>query len=138
MKKRIKLLLVIIWMIFIFIMSQMDDTISSSQSGFFVNIITSIFKVNNIETLSIIIRKLAHFTEYFILGILILNLFIDSKKALFLSILICLIYAISDEVHQIFVPGRAGKIMDVMIDLFGSLIGIFILKAYKNLTKYKK
>ena len=75
MKKRnINLILVIIWMLFIFIMSSMNSDESTLQSNFIVNIIANILNINNINLLSIIVRKLAHFTEYLILGILLYRL----------------------------------------------------------------
>lgn len=54
------------------------------------------------------------------------------KDILKLSILICMLYACSDEIHQLFVSGRSGKVLDVCIDTFGSLMGIFI---YNKLRK---
>ena len=65
----------LLWMFLIFIMSSFDATESTNQSNFIVNIITNIFKIENIELLSFIIRKLAHFTEYLILGLLVANMF---------------------------------------------------------------
>ena len=87
MKNKINILLVITWMILIFIMSSFNSTESSNQSGFIVNIISSIFHINNIELLSLIIRKLAHFTEYFILGLLVYNMFHSYNKKAYISII---------------------------------------------------
>lgn len=130
MKNIRNLIIVIIWMLLIFIMSSFDATESANQSNFIVNIITDIFKIENIELLSFIIRKLAHFTEYLILGFLTINMLNknDISKKYLISILICIIYATSDEIHQIFVPGRACQIRDILIDSIGSITGVYLYK----------
>lgn len=137
MKNKPSTVLVAIWMIIIFLMSSFDATESANQSNFIVNIINNIFKIENIELLSFIIRKLAHFTEYLILGFLTINMLNknDISKKYLLSILICIIYATSDEIHQIFVPGRACQIRDVLIDSIGSITGVYL---YKLISKRKK
>ena len=111
-------------------MSSFDATESANQSNFIVKIINNIFKIENIELLSFIIRKLAHFTEYLILGFLTINMLNknDISKKYLLSILICIIYATSDEIHQLFVPGRACQLIDILIDSIGSIIGIYLYK----------
>lgn len=111
----------------IFTMSSFDATKSTSQSNYIVNILSNIFNINNINTLSIIVRKLAHFTEYIILGILVYNLIYSYNKKIYISIIICIIYAISDEIHQLFVPGRSCQITDILIDSMGSVTGIILL-----------
>ena len=128
MKKKLSLLSVLIWMIFIFIMSSFDASESSAQSNIIVNFISNIFNINNIEFLSLIIRKLAHFTEYFILGILTYNLIKNYRKKYYIAIIICIIYAISDEIHQIFIPGRSCQITDILIDSIGAITAIYICK----------
>ena len=132
MKKNIKLLLVILWMIFIFVMSSFNANDSSNQSNFIVNIIANIFKINDISLLSFIIRKLAHFTEYFILGVLLYNYLLEYHKSHYLGIVICLLYAISDEVHQLFVIGRSCQVRDIIIDCLGSIIGIYLFKRIRK------
>ena len=131
-KNKISLLLVILWMIFIFVMSSFDATSSSNQSNFIVDIITSIINIKDIGLLSLIIRKLAHFIEYFILGILVINFITRYDKKIIIAILLCIIYATSDEIHQIFVPGRSCQIIDIVIDSLGSIMGIYL---YKLITK---
>jgi VanZ family protein len=93
--------------------------------------------VANIEQ---IIRMLGHFTEFFLLGlfvILFINTYKISKKKIYLFALVfCLIYSISDEIHQIFVPGRAFEIADMAINIAGSAAGI-LLFALINKMAYK-
>jgi len=126
MKKYFKLILVIIWMIFIFMMSAFSATESGSQSYLIAAFVGKLFHIKNITLLIFIIRKLAHFTEFLILGILVSNWLKNYNKKLCLSVFICTIYAISDEVHQIFVPGRSCEVRDMLIDVLGAIIGIFI------------
>lgn len=137
-KKIISLILVIIWMIFIFVMSSFDGNESSTQSNFIVNFIVNVFNINNVDIISLIIRKLAHFTEYLILGILVSNMMIHFDKKCYISIIICIIYAISDEFHQMFVPGRNSQIYDMIIDIFGSLTGIILFNILMKFKKNKK
>lgn len=129
MKNKFNIILVIIWMSIIFILSSYNGNDSSEQSGVIVNFLANILNINNIELLNLIIRKFAHFTEYSILGFLVMNLVKDyNKKYIIISIITCIIYAVSDEVHQLFVPGRSCQLMDVLIDSFGSIIGIYLYK----------
>lgn len=136
-KKITSILLVIIWMTLIFIMSSFNSVDSSNQSNFIVEIICNIFNIKNIEILSIIIRKTAHFTEYFILGLFVYNMVHTYNKKIYLAIIICVLYAISDEIHQIFVPGRQFKIIDICIDSIASILSISILNI-KNKINSKK
>ncbi len=136
MKKQLSIILVLIWMIIIFIMSSFNAEDSANQSNFIVNIIANILNINNISLLCLIIRKLAHFTEYLILGTLVINMFTKNNisRSYLLSIILCVIYATSDEIHQLFIPGRACQIKDILIDSVGSITGIYL---YKLLIKRK-
>jgi VanZ family protein len=75
-----------------------------------------------------IVRKFAHFSIYFVLGLLVTNAFVRSGvrgfKAFIFSLVFCILYAVSDEVHQLFVPGRGAQVTDVLIDSLGALVGI--------------
>ena len=132
--KKISIILVIIWMILIFIFSNMNGTLSSMQSDGIVTEIANIFNYSgNLDILSIIVRKLAHFTEYLVLGILVLNAckYNNVKDMLKLSILICILYALGDEIHQLFIRGRSGEILDVLIDTLGGFTSSFIYTIFK-------
>ena len=61
-----------------------------------------------------------------------------SKARALLTLAICFLYAVSDEVHQVFVPGRAGRISDVMIDTSGAVLGILLVFSVIQLIKYRK
>lgn len=133
MKKKINLILIIIWMIFIFVMSSFNANESANQFNIIVHYISYLFNINNLELLSFIVRKIAHFSEYLILGILIYNYCLR----LDLSTLLCLLYALSDEIHQIFIPGRSCQIRDIIIDLLGAIFGILILHLYNKRKRRK-
>jgi len=83
------------------------------------------------------VRKFAHFFAYMILGIFVSNGFkkSGSKNVFLLSFVICAIYAVSDELHQLYVPGRGCRIKDVIIDSAGALSGIFLSKEYFRLSR---
>lgn len=75
------------------------------------------------------VRKMAHATEYAILGCLLtkLCLSLSMKKAYMWSWLMGSAYAATDEFHQLFVPGRSGQITDVMLDSVGCLTGCLLI-----------
>lgn len=83
------------------------------------------------------IRDVMHFFEYAVLGILTwlsVETFNTGRKK-FVTIIFCVLYACSDEIHQIFVPGRGASIYDVIIDACGSLIGLgicLLIRKYKR------
>lgn len=116
-KKCVSIILVIIWMSVIFIMSSFDGSVSSSQSNFIVDKLVNIFNIENTDIVSLIVRKLAHYMEYLILGVLMINMFsefdIKINTKYIIAIIICIIYASSDEIHQIFIAGRCFAIRDI-------------------------
>lgn len=142
MNKQIKQMLilpVIIWMIIIFKFSNEPATVSGNTSSNVTKIIVSIFtskditeeqKNELIEKLDPMIRKLAHFSLYTIGGILILlyiNIYkLEESKKIVYSIAIGSIYSCTDEIHQIFIPGRSGEFTDVMLDSIGIATGVCI------------
>lgn len=150
--KVVKICFLILWMALIFSFSNQKDIESSSLSdGFIDRTVVKIYKVFNenvtkekeneiIEKYTYPIRKLAHYTLYFVLGILAFLVVEDysiNKKLIIYSLLICFLYACSDEFHQLFVIGRSAQVLDVIIDTFGSLCSICILYIFKE-KKSKK
>lgn len=120
----------IIWMIFIFIMSNTNGNDSSSQSNFFANIILQFINIDK-ETLTFLIRKLAHMSEYAILALFTYYALIKiafNKRIIFqITFLISFLYACSDEFHQLFISGRSGQFTDIIIDSTGCLIMLLFL-----------
>ena len=78
-----------------------------------------------------IIRKLAHFSIYAVLGLLLMSLAITfdytNKKRILLCLLIGILYASLDEFHQSFTPGRTALVTDVLIDTLGVITGSLIV-----------
>ena len=72
----------------------------------------------------LVLRKLAHATEFAVLGFLLLRALGREQPALALGIA----YAITDELHQHFVPGRLASPLDVLVDAVGVTIGVFVLR----------
>lgn len=89
-----------------------------------------------------IIRKLAHFTIYTILGLLLMSLTetfdFTNKKRLLLSVLIGFIYACLDEFHQSFTPGRTPLFTDVFIDTLGVIVGSLIVLICVKIIQNKR
>lgn len=139
-RKVLYTILVVIWMITIFYFSNQQGTGSSRTSKKVASIIVNICDIKNEMTefkkeevmvqIEPIIRKIAHYTIYTFGGILLINCAFayikDKKRAILYSSIIGIVYATSDEIHQIFVAGRSGRIEDVLIDSIGVFTGIAI------------
>ena len=118
-------------MLLIFLHSAMPADMSSAESGFLVGILIKLFHQSvSAETLTFITRKAAHFTEYLLLG-LTLRWGLDSS--LLHVWLIGAAYAVTDEIHQLFVPGRSCEFRDICIDAIGVLAGVLLMKVVKCL-----
>lgn len=76
------------------------------------------------------IRKAAHMTEYAVLGFLLVGALIYKRQKYKLnavaSLLVAVVYAVSDEIHQYFVPGRACRLYDVGFDSAGAFVGVLV------------
>lgn len=133
--KYIKLILLISWMALVFSFSakEADESTLTSQSAgsFLASVVIPEFNRWNpakqqdfVENIDFFVRKSAHFTEYMVLGIL-WTLYWDSRKRR--SFLCGSLYAVTDEVHQLFVAGRSCQITDMLLDSAGVAAGIFFL-----------
>lgn len=150
MKKKLKfwifLIVSISWMTVIFLYSSKNAEISSQNSNRVGMIVGRIF-VPHFEDLSEAeqwafagridkpVRKTAHACEYAVLGFLIMGTVlsytigteISRRRRIiraFGAWLFSTVYAVSDELHQYFVPGRTCKITDVCIDSAGAMLGV--------------
>ncbi len=145
-KKCLSWILVIFWMVIIYLLSAQpaneSELLSSGIADWTSQLFNRALPNLNIETLHLIIRQLAHFAIYLVLGVLLLNALnqneTDDRVNFALALLISLLYAISDEIHQMYVPGRVGQIYDVLIDFVGSIIGIKIFIICNNFIKNRK
>ena len=164
MRAKIKIHIAITFavMAFIFIQSALPGDLSGAESGLLVNILHEITGIDP-NILSILVRKIAHFTEYMILGICLQknaddwrknanssnsnarssnsntgdcnNARTNSDKAYGSALAIKYslyawaagaIYSVTDEIHQMFVPGRACAPLDMLIDSAGVAAGVII------------
>lgn len=140
-------------MALIFFFSSQSATLSSKTSSGITRkiaeVVAAIIRSDNVkciqDLLHAFVRKAAHFALFFILALSVANtvfqLFgIEKMKLFTVTAIFCLFYAITDEVHQMFVPGRAAMLNDILVDFFGSICGggIFILLRYfyKRRKKY--
>ena len=134
-KKRRYALITLLIMLFIFIQSALPGDLSGKESGMIAVFLAKLFG-KNLAVFSVFVRKVAHFTEYAMLGI-----------SMFLYVKECLrerkrpavgarygivwaagtFYAATDEFHQLFVPGRSGQFSDVLIDSAGVLGGVLLM-----------
>ena len=128
---------VIAWMTIIFLFSADDGDISSYKTNQLLLILLDRFRFIFSEALlenTLLIRKLAHFFEFFVLGLLAANAFLvtlgpGKLRIASYSFTLCTVYAVTDELHQIFVPGRVASVWDVLIDAGGATLGILLFIA---------
>ena len=144
--KFLNIILIIIWMIIIFNFSGQIGTESGNTSRKFTVQIIKILTGKSlsihepfVDNLQSIIRKLAHFSIYTVGGFLIMNYQYGTNKKEYRKILYSIIfggsYAITDEIHQIWVPGRSGNIFDVGIDTLGVVTGVLIYITFRKILK---
>ena len=154
--RAILIILLLATFVRIFCFSNQNGTKSSGVSRKFTEIVTSnIKKVQNmpksekelfLEHTEKIIRKLAHFSIYTVVGLLMMSLMstykLKQNKRIWTSFMVGVLYASSDEIHQYFVPGRSARVFDVMIDSAGVCLGIciviFVLWIARKVMERKK
>ncbi len=136
-KKVIAWLLFVSWLILIFYFSNQPGSISSDLSNNVLKTILNNLAISNFAVLAGILRKLAHFSEYFILSFLTLNLVkqykVVSPYDFILVMFFCFFYASSDEFHQLFIENRTASFLDVLLDYSGSLLYLTIIGFKRNL-----
>jgi len=163
--RKIVIILCLFWMGFIFYMSSTNGQISHQESNKVVDLIentkvklqdkvgnettneNSLVDKNTINVqqakenkLDYVIRKNAHAFLYMILAFLVSSIFFvfskRGKDAIVYILFICLFYAVTDEFHQSFIPGRGSLVSDVLVDFGGALIGLaFFYIAYYKIYK---
>lgn len=98
---------------------------------------TANLQLAKLNELDHIVRKNAHGFLYMVLAIFVsCALFLNNKKgkdAVIYILFICLFYAVTDEFHQSFIPGRTSMVSDILVDFAGSLLGLiaFYFVYYK-------
>lgn len=129
---------VVAWMALIFSFSMETAAESSETSGGLIRYfmeryldgfteLTPDEQFMKIESVSKFVRKSAHFAVFAVLGFLtfaaLRSCDLSGKRAFLPAVLIGALYAVSDEIHQTFVPGRAGMVRDVILDTCGVVTG---------------
>jgi VanZ family protein len=130
---------VIFWAALIFIGS--SSLLSASNTSIAVRIAHWLFPQAGqatLRTIHFLVRKCGHFMEYAVLGLLAARAFRTSSRELlrsrwfWMSLLLVVLYALSDEFHQSFIPSRRASIYDSMIDSAGGLTGLLIYRARRS------
>lgn len=141
MKKTISIISLILWMIIIFSFSSADANKSTGTSD---KVMTTMIEIKDkitdqetpisekeiiVKNSSFYVRKIAHITEYLILGLLMFNALKQFNILnIYYAIILCILYSCTDEFHQLFINGRSGSFRDVLIDTTGILLGTYLYK----------
>ena len=136
MKKRIVYpILLVALMGFIFFMSAQPADDSTETSSRFCTLAAHLLidgfdrfsdavQYQIVDGLAFVVRKAAHFTEYGLMGFLWYLWLRDRRWGMAAAFGASALYAVSDEIHQRFVPGRSCEVRDVLVDTSGALAGI--------------
>ncbi|WP_330112124.1 VanZ family protein (plasmid) [Cetobacterium somerae] len=137
-REKVFRVLSIIVMLFIFWFSHQDAKESARQSTYVKKQMNKVIS----KGVKFNIRKNAHFFIYMVLGMSLLLSRENAGKREILEIVgFVILYSISDEYHQSFMPGRAASFRDVCIDILGGISGILVVKMMfhtKNIDLYEK
>lgn len=138
MKLLVSYVLLFGWMVVIFLLSSEGHDVSTERSDAVVRVLQTFGISGPVDVLTFIARKSAHTVAYLILGLLAYNVLRQYKLSgytqIAVSIGVVMLYAMSDELHQLYVPGRSGELRDVAIDSVAGVIGV--LMAYFISHKY--
>jgi VanZ family protein len=123
----------VLWgaVIFVFSTDLFSDTHTAGVVGPRLRFLFPGLSPENLDRIHFFIRKFGHFSEYFILTVLLMralrqeNAGRTERRHLLISFAIATLYAISDEFHQSFVRSRGANVIDVLIDMCGGISGIF-------------
>ena len=130
----ISLIIVLALFVLIFCLSHENGEDSTETSSWFTALINFILPFPVSEST---VRTLAHFSEFACLSFFMNNLFVAYKDKLtpIIACTLSFLYAVSDEIHQIFVPGRACQFIDMMVDLAGIISGMAVYVVIYALVK---
>jgi len=119
----------VVWLAFISFASS-DSFNAGNTSRIIGPLVLWLFPNTSAETLAtihFITRKLAHFTEYAILGFLAARAFRPYPRWFLISAVLIVVYALLDEYHQSFVPSRTASVFDSLIDMAGGLTALIVI-----------
>lgn len=138
---RRRLIWVALWMTVIFLFSAQTAQSSRKTSTAVVDRVVSVSQADtrpsakeeperqlDRDLLNAVIRKAAHLGEYAVLSVLVAyaiwDLDLPKKAKWILPAAVSSLYAVTDEVHQYFVPGRSCRLVDIGVDTCGAILGI--------------
>ena len=127
----------VVWLVFISFASS-DSFNAANTSRIIGPLVLWLFPNTSPETLAtihFITRKVAHFTEYAILGFLAARAFRIHQRWFLISLLLIVAYALIDEYHQSFVPSRTASIFDSFIDMAGGLSALIFVSRKRAKTQ---
>ncbi len=124
-------------MVTIFILSAQNSNDSAETSGALISWIERLFELGISQD---VIRTAAHFCEYAGLGFSVINFLYAFRNIVspVLAVTIAWGYALTDEIHQIFVPGRAFQLIDLTVNFFGILLGIGVFVLIVLISEIRK
>jgi VanZ family protein len=141
--KFIGFLIVIVWLFVIFAFSAMNANTSSSITKVAISFLDSLredskfidlilTKLTQEHSIVYVVRKLAHITVFFVLELVVYSFLrivfrFNVTKALIFSAGFSILYAFTDEFHQLFVSGRSAEFKDVFIDSIGVTLGVSLI-----------
>ncbi len=157
-RKKIFLALMIMWMAGIFVFSSRSGDESAKDSYFAGTVVARILvpgfdewkedeRLSFAEKIDHPVRKSAHAAEYAVLALLAAGVCLPLRREEKISGVraetllpwgIAVFYAVTDEFHQLFVPGRSGQVSDVLLDSAGALAGLLLLKAVRRLLRLRR
>lgn len=144
--------LIIAVMVVIFVLSAQDGNDSGGTSGGVTEFVLRLFGIDagsmspeEFTKIEAFVRSAAHFSEYALLAFLSAFMLYTYKlgnlPVLGFAVAFSAVYAVTDEIHQIFVPGRAAQISDWLVDTSGALLGallmLLILAVYRAVKNRK-
>lgn len=118
-------------MMVIFLLSHESAEGSTTRSDVIVNLLGGLGLDWAVDTVTVLVRKAAHLSTYAVLGGLFFwalrNKKLSLKNTAVFSVILAFAYAITDEVHQVFVPARSGQVSDVLLDTIGAILGVALV-----------
>lgn len=151
LKKMLPWLLLVFLMIIIFYLSNQpigeSRELTKKTMIMIADVVEKFIPIEAFKTSGIVrlFRKSAHFFLYLVMATILMfgfrSMGIKGRKAMTLTMIICIVFAISDELHQLFVDGRGAQVKDVVVDAFGAIAGTGIYKGFgkwKTRVKTKK
>lgn len=142
---------IVLWLSVIWILSAQPGEISADSSSRFKQCLIGLFawapqlQLWLTQFLQYVpIRKIAHFMEYAVLGILTYFYFNEDEHRLLgtyagrWALLLCMSVAAVDELHQLYVPGRDGKTADILLDTVGALVGILLSNQLRKILPLRR